>query len=70
MEKFFFGLHYSQILATFKNPAYASGEDNRSRIALKILIKDENRQISFYPWDYTIFFTVFSNLFSTNPSNN
>ena len=55
----FFGLHYSQILGTFENPACASGEDNRSRIALKIMIKDENRQINFYPWDYTNFFTVF-----------
>ena len=30
-----------------ENSAYASGEDNRSRIALKILTKDENRQINF-----------------------
>ena len=30
-----------------ENPAYASVEDNRSRIALKILIKHENRQINF-----------------------
>ena len=31
----------------FENLAYANGEDNRSRIALKILVKDENRQINF-----------------------
>ena len=31
----------------FENSVYASGEDNRSRIALKILIKDENWQINF-----------------------
>ena len=51
------------------NIAGSECEDNRSRIPLMILIKDENRQINFYPWDYT-FFTVLLNLFSTNSSNN
>ena len=56
-----FLIYYSYLtaLSLTNNIAGLECEDNKSRIALVILIKDENRQMNFYSWDYTNFFTFF-----------
>ena len=61
---------YLTALSHANNIACSGCKENRSKIALTILMKVENRQIDFYPWYYTIiFFIVFLNLFSTNFSD-
>ena len=53
---------YLTALLHTNNIAGSACEDTRNRIALMIFIKDENRQINFYPWDYAIFLNYFSKL--------
>ena len=61
--------NYLTALSHTNNIAGSGCENNRSKIALKILIKDESRQIHFYTWDYIICLLFFLSLFSTNLSN-